>query len=188
MAVLVRVNGTKEKEVHAAIRTSGNISHLQHFNLRYVIPDYTDQESLCRLLEEAAPKAAIPANMTTLPRIVLRPTAVYGTLEKALFVLFKVMRALTSPSIQTGYNISDGHSYSRYALADIFRRIFGVRMLRIHVPLPCIDKLLEVSAPGWNCNIQQSGGALVTIPAYNLEKDMKETLECTPTINGFRLN
>jgi nucleoside-diphosphate-sugar epimerase len=292
-------------EIHAAIRSSSNISHLQHFNLRYVIPDYTDQESLCGLLEEhqydyiihaagttkartgadydavnamytlnlaqAAQKAAIPlkkfvfisslaalgpvaynaawpvpdgadanpvtlygksklraekylATMTALPWIVLRPTAVYGPLEKDLFVLFKtfkkgfefhmgkapqqlsfvyvkdladaVMLALTSPSIQTGYNISDGHSYSRYALADISRRIFGVRMVRIHVPLalakPAItllekmsrgipllnnDKLLEVSAPSWNCNIQQIKRDLGYNPVYNLEKGMKETIE-----------
>jgi UDP-glucose 4-epimerase len=290
-------------EVHAAIRPSSKISQLQHFNLRYVIPDYTNQESLCALLEEhqyeyiihaagvtkartaeeyntinatytlnlaqAAQKAAIPlkkfvfisslaalgpvaydalvpdgtdaqpvtrygvsklkaeeylSTMTAIPWVILRPTAIYGPLEKDLFVLFKtfkkgfefhmgkgpqqlsfvyvkdladaVMLALAAPSIQTGYNISDGHSYGRYALADISRRILGVHMLRIHVPLalakPFItllekvsrgipllnnDKLREVSAPSWNCSIQQIKRDLGYNPVYNLEKGMKETLE-----------
>lgn len=37
--------GTK---VHAAAKTAA----LQHFNLRYVIPGYTDQGSLCKLPEQ----------------------------------------------------------------------------------------------------------------------------------------
>jgi nucleoside-diphosphate-sugar epimerase len=107
-----------------------------------------------------------------------------------------VLLALKTPSIQRGYNVSDGYSYGRYALADISRRILGVHMLRIHVPLsvakPAItllekvsrgipllnnDKLLEVSAPNWNCNIEQIKRDLGYNPVYNLEKGMKETLE-----------
>lgn len=291
-------------EVHAAIRSSSKVSQLQHFNLRYVIPDYTDQDSLCELLEQqqynyiihaagvtrarteeeyntinaeytrnlamAARKADIPlekfvfisslaalgpisydavwpvpdgvaANpvtrygmsklkaeeylhgMINLPWVILRPTAVYGPLERDLFVLFKTFKrgmdihvgrapqqlsfvyvkdladatilALTAPPIHTGYNVSDGHSYDRYALANISKRVLGVNMLRIHIPtslirliamvaekvsrqMPLLNKerLLELNARNWNCNIEQIRKDLGFNPVYNLERGMEETL------------
>ncbi|SFE01947.1 Nucleoside-diphosphate-sugar epimerase [Chitinophaga sp. CF118] len=291
-------------EVHAAIRSSSKISQLQHFNLKYVIPDYTDTDSLCKLLEEyqysyivhaagvtranseeeyktlnavytlnlakAARAADIPlekfvfisslaalgpvsynatwpipdgananpitmygqskllaeellAGQKDLPWVVLRPTAVYGPLERDLFVLFKtfkrgmeihvgrtpqqlsfvyvkdladaVILALTAPPIHTGYNVSDGNSYDRYALANIFKRSLGVNMLRIHIPTPLVklfatvsekvsrgipllnnEKLRELNAQSWNCNIEQIRRDLGFNPNYNLETGMKETL------------
>lgn len=291
-------------EVHAAIRTTSKISQLQHFNLRYVIPDYTYQDSLCELLEQyqynyiihaaritgahtedqyirvnaeytfnlamAARKADIPlekflfisslaalgpvaynevwptpdgivANpvtrygrsklkaeeylngMADFPWVVLRPTAVYGPHGKELFKLFKTFKrgldiqmgrtprhlsfvyvkdladaailALTTPPIHTGYNVSDGHSYDRYALGNIFTRILGVHMLRIHMPMAVMkmiaalpeklsrgisfmnkEKLLELNARNWNCNIEQIRRDLGFNPVYNLERGMEETL------------
>jgi nucleoside-diphosphate-sugar epimerase len=291
-------------EVHAAVRATSKISQLQHFNLRYVIPDYTDQDSLCELLERyqynyiihaagitrartleefntvnaeytrnlamAARKADIPLekfvfisslaavgpipydavwpipdgaaanpvtkygmsklnaeeylyDMVNLPWVVLRPTAVYGPHERDLFVLFKTFKrgmdihvgrspqklsfvyvkdlakvailALTAPTIHTGYNVSDGHSYDRYALGNISKRVLGVHMLRIHVPTPLIrliaiaaekfsrgmpllnkERLLELNARNWNCNIEQIKRDLGFNPVYNLERGMEETL------------
>jgi UDP-glucose 4-epimerase len=159
----------------------------------------------------------------TFPWVTLRPTAVYGPYEKDLFVLFKTFKkgmefymgrnpqklsfiyvkdlaeaailALTTPPIHTGYNISDGECYDRYALANIFKQLLGVHMLRLHIPIPVVkliatvsemiskgtpllnnEKLRELTARNWNCSIAQARFDLGFNPQYNLGKGMEETL------------
>jgi len=290
--------------VHAAVRSSSKTEQLQQFNVRYVTPEYTNHDSLVKLLEQnqynyiihaagatragsadeyntinaeytrnlirAAKQADIPLEKVVfisslaalgpvgyddvwpvpdgisaspvtrygaskllaekyleefidLPWVTLRPTAVYGPYEKDLFVLFKTFKrgmefymgrkpqklsfvyvkdladaailALTTPPIHTGYNISDGECYDRYALANIFKRILGVHMLRVHIPIPVVkliatisemiskgtpllnnEKLRELTARNWNCNIDQARFDLGFNPQYNLGKGMEETL------------
>ncbi|HJT75247.1 MAG TPA: NAD(P)-dependent oxidoreductase, partial [Chitinophaga sp.] len=159
-----------------------------------------------------------------LPWVILRPTAVYGPRERDLFVLFRTLKrglepymgrnpqwlsfvyvkdlakaailALTEPVKGTGYNISDGNIYDRYALANITKQILQLRTFRFYMPLSVIklvaaiseamskgapllnkDKIFELTAENWNCNIDQLKIDLGYQPAYDLEKGMKETLE-----------
>jgi len=97
------------------------------------------------------------------PRITLRPTAVYGPREKDIFIMFKtlkrglepyigqkgqvlsfiyaedlahaVIRALQSETAGRTYNISDGGRYERYELASLTKRILGAKTFRFHVPM-----------------------------------------------------
>jgi nucleoside-diphosphate-sugar epimerase len=98
-----------------------------------------------------------------LPKVVLRPTAVYGPGEKDLFIVFKMLQdgldayigknpqrfsfvyvqdlvnaamlALKSESKKEHiYNISDGNVYSRYELADTFKALLGKKTMRFHIP------------------------------------------------------
>ncbi|SFN25006.1 Nucleoside-diphosphate-sugar epimerase [Chitinophaga sp. YR627] len=162
--------------------------------------------------------------ISDVPWVILRPTAVYGPRERDLFVLFKTFRrglepymgrgaqwlsfvyvkdladaailALKAPVSGVAYNISDGNSYDRYALAAIIKQHLKLRTLRIHLPLPVIkivaaisekvsrgapllnkDKLNELTAANWNCNIDSIRRDLGYQPRYNLEKGMQETLD-----------
>jgi len=99
----------------------------------------------------------------SLPKAVLRPTAVYGPGEKDLFIVFKMLQdgfdayignnpqrfsfvyvqdlvsatllALKSADKEEHtYNISDGNVYNRYELADTFKELTGKKPLRFHIP------------------------------------------------------
>jgi UDP-glucose 4-epimerase len=292
-------------EVHAAVRASSNTKHLQHLDVQYVSPDFSNKEKLCELLAQhqydyilhgagitkartieeynqvnasytqnlaiAALDSGIPLKkfvfisslasmgpvaydadgycpdgetgtpvtnygrskllaeqylraLPALPWVILRPTAVYGPRERDLFVLFQTLRkglepymgrrpqrlsfvyvkdlakaailALTKPVKNTGYNITDGNIYDRYALADVTKQILQLRTFRFYMPLPIIkmvaavseavskgapllnkDKIFELTAENWNCNIDKLKNDLGYQPAYDLKKGMKETLD-----------
>lgn len=162
--------------------------------------------------------------ISDVPWVALRPTAVYGPREKDLFVLFKTFKrgfepymgrgaqwlsfvyvkdlaqaailALNAPVKGTIYNISDGNSYDRYALANVIKRHLNLHTFRIHLPLPVIkavavisemvsrgapllnkDKLNELTAANWNCSIEKISQDLGYSPRYDLEKGMQETLD-----------
>ncbi|MDR3679528.1 MAG: NAD(P)-dependent oxidoreductase [Flavipsychrobacter sp.] len=161
-----------------------------------------------------------------LPLMVFRPTAVYGPREKDIFIMFKSLRQRIEPYIGrspqrlsfiyakdlaaitiTGmlmrdkyntYNVSDGKSYSRYALADITKKILAIRTLKVHVPVKIVhgivnilemfysnsihaptlnkEKLAELQAPNWECSIELLKKDLGIAPKYDLEAGIKETL------------
>ncbi|TLU99369.1 NAD-dependent epimerase/dehydratase family protein [Dyadobacter luticola] len=162
-----------------------------------------------------------------LPLSIIRPTAVYGPGEKDLFVLFRTlskgldayigkrpqrlsfvyvkdlvaatMSALSENKLETTiYNISDGHSYDRYALADRFREISGKHIIRTHLPLFLVkimagfmdllyafssrtpvlnrEKLKELTAPNWICSIDAARNNLHYQPQYDLRQGLTETL------------
>lgn len=238
-------------EVHAAVRLSSNVDHLEPFGLKYVIPDFSSRERLAELLVKhqydyiihaagqtrsrseaelnkvnafytmnlalAAQDAGIPlkkfvfisslaaigpigfneewpeaktpepvtgygkskllaeqylSELTSIPWVVLRPTAVYGPREKDLFVLFKTfkrgfepyigrfsqrlsfvyvkdlamvaVRALKEPVRAKSYNISDGRHYDRYALAGMVKKLLQVRTFRFHLPLELIRLVASI--------------------------------------------
>lgn len=104
--------------------------------------------------------------------------------------------ALAAPVSGTMYNISDGKRYDRYALADVIKQYLKLRTFRIHLPLPVIrtvatimemvsrgapllnrDKLNELTAENWDCNIEKIRKDLGYRPVYDLEKGMRETLD-----------
>ncbi|MCE6989369.1 NAD(P)-dependent oxidoreductase [Dyadobacter sp. CY323] len=162
-----------------------------------------------------------------LPLSIIRPTAVYGPGEKDLFVLFKTlskgldayigngpqrlsfvyvkdlvtatMAALTENQKEvTVYNISDGQSYDRYALADRFREISGKPVFRAHLPMFLVkimagfldmiyafssatpvlnrEKLKELTASNWICSIEAARSNLHYQPQYDLRQGLTETL------------
>ncbi|WP_225555054.1 NAD-dependent epimerase/dehydratase family protein [Sphingobacterium bovistauri] len=161
------------------------------------------------------------------PISVFRPTAVYGPREKDLFILFDTLNKGLDPYIganpqklsfiyvkdlvdvllkgcempQEGlefYNISDGQVYSKYAMADIFRKTFGKRALRLHLPYRIVsfvarlsqilytnssktpvlypERLGELTAENWSCDITKAKEKLGYKPNYDLERGLTVTL------------
>ncbi|MFD1140093.1 NAD-dependent epimerase/dehydratase family protein [Larkinella insperata] len=162
-----------------------------------------------------------------LPITVIRPTAVYGPRERDLFILFKTLlqrldlyigrrpqrlsfvyaRDLAEVTVAALlqnhdqnriYTISDGEAYSRYALADLFQQVSGIRALRLHLPVGLMkgvagaleagysfssstpvlnpEKLRELMAPNWFCSIEAARRDLNYQPQYGLQQGLDETL------------
>lgn len=169
----------------------------------------------------------IKARFADNPISVFRPTAVYGPREKDLFILFDTLNKGLDPYIgsnpqklsfvyvkdlvdvlllgceapQEGlefYNISDGQVYSKYAMADIFRKTFKKKVLRLHLPYKLVsfvarislmlyknssktpvlypERLGELTAENWSCDISKAKQKLGFNPQYNLEKGLTATL------------
>jgi len=163
-----------------------------------------------------------------LPLIVLRPTAVYGSRDKDIFIILKTfsrglepyigkkdqqlsfvyVKDLASASINalfTGasangtYNITDGNCYTRYEMADITKNVLSRKTLKFHLPLAVVkglavalekaygmfdktpalnvEKLNELTAINWCCNIEKARTSLNYNPGYDLQSGLKEALE-----------
>lgn len=96
------------------------------------------------------------------------------------------------------YNLSDGEVYSKYQLADIFKETFSKKPLRLHIPYSIVslfakisqrmyknssktpviypERLGELTAENWACNINKAKNILGFDPKYNLNSGLKETL------------
>lgn len=162
------------------------------------------------------------------PLIVLRPTAVYGSRDKDIFIILKTfnqgfepyigkigqqlsfiyvkdLAALAVNSLFTQdeangtYNITDGNCYDRYEIANITKKVLNKKTVKVHLPLvvvkafsillekiygffdktPAInlEKLNELTALNWCCNIEKAKNNLQFKPVYNLQDGLKETLE-----------
>lgn len=107
--------------------------------------------------------------VTNLPLIVLRPTAVYGPGEKDILILIKTMNkglepyigrtaqqlsfiyvkdlakitisALKSNVSGKSYNISDGKIYSRYDFTDSIKRALQKKTIRFHIPIALVNSI-----------------------------------------------
>ncbi|MBD1423417.1 NAD-dependent epimerase/dehydratase family protein [Sphingobacterium chuzhouense] len=161
------------------------------------------------------------------PITIIRPTAVYGPREKDLFILFNTMnkgldayvgkapqklsfvyvkdlvdvllRACISP--QKGlavFNISDGRVYSRYEMAEIFKKTFRKKLIRVHVPYTIVktvaqisqwlyrnssktpviypERLGELTAENWGCDIRYAEQVLGYHPQYDLNSGLADSL------------
>lgn len=97
------------------------------------------------------------------------------------------------------YNISDGNNYSRYQFADIARKILKKNPIRIHIPMPLIkvlvyflettngwinkptvinrEKLHELAAKNWICDISKAKAELDFSPKFNLETGLKDSIQ-----------
>ena len=106
------------------------------------------------------------------------------------------------------YNISDGEVYSRYTMADIFKEVFNKKALRLHLPhslvsifasisqllykfsnnTPVIypERLLELTAENWCCDISKAKRMLGFDPKYNLNRGLKEALLWYKTNNWLK--
>jgi UDP-glucose 4-epimerase len=164
----------------------------------------------------------------TLPLIVLRPTAVYGSRDKDIFIILKTfsqgfepyigskpqqlsfvyvkdlasaaINALFAPATANGsYNITDGRCYDRYELANITKTVLRKKTLKFHLPLPLVrglaillektygfldktpalnlEKLNELTAVNWCCDIENARKQLDFDPRYDLQLGLSEALE-----------
>ena len=111
-------------------------------------------------------------NEIEIPKIIFRPTAVYGPREKDIFIVFKTLASRIEPYIGRGaqtlsfihgqdiadvvvkamysdiadatYNLSDGKKYDKYELANIIKKELGRSAFRLHVPMG-IARLIAAS-------------------------------------------
>ena len=110
-----------------------------------------------------------------------------------------IIRFLKSEVVHKTYNISDGLAYNRYALADGLKKALNKRTLKMHIPLGMIkglagfmdtiyakssktptlnkEKIKELTAPNWACNIENLKKDLQFEPQYNLERGLAETVK-----------
>lgn len=162
-----------------------------------------------------------------LPLVIIRPTAVYGPREKDLLILFKsinkgiepyigsfkqqfsfvyvkdlahiIVKALFVATKRKTYNVSDGHVYNRYALANVTKELLNKRTLKFHLPVVTVgalaslmdriyknkketptlnkEKMAELTAVNWACNIQTMQGDFGFKPQFNLKQGLTETLD-----------
>lgn len=124
--------------------------------------------------------------------------------QKLSFVYVKdlvdvILRACEIPQGSLDfYNISDGNVYSKYAMADIFRDTFHKKPFRVHVPYRLVsfvarlsnylyknssktpviypERLGELTAENWSCNITKAKEKLGFVPKYDLRKGLTEAL------------
>lgn len=96
------------------------------------------------------------------------------------------------------YNISDGNVYTRYDFADIAKSILGKKPVRIHIPVSIVrsllfivenvnklgnkasvvsrEKLNELLAESWACDISKAKKDLAYTPGFNLQSGLEETI------------
>lgn len=109
------------------------------------------------------------------------------------------VKALRQSGGSSDYNISDGNSYTRYDYADIVKKVLQKKTVRFHLPLPVIraglfvaerinrvmnrvspvsiEKLQELTAVNWACDISKVKNELGFEPKFNLEKGLQATIE-----------
>jgi nucleoside-diphosphate-sugar epimerase len=167
------------------------------------------------------------AEITTLPLIVIRPTAVYGPREKDIFILFKsisrglephigsfeqklsfiyvkdlaevIVNSLFSEIRGKQYNISDGYIYDRYVLARTVKKALGKKTFKFHIPVGVVglmasfmdllyinskntptlnkEKMAELTAVNWACNIDRAKEDLGYAPQFNLGRGILATIK-----------
>lgn len=162
-----------------------------------------------------------------LPTIVFRPTAVYGSRDKDIFIIIKtfsrglepyigrtaqqlsfiygkdlaelsVKALFTANDANGAYNITDGKCYNRYEFANITKEVLKRKTFKFHLPLGVvkglamlmektygmfdktpalnIEKLHELTAVNWCCDIEKAKNKLSFNPKYDLKTGLTEAL------------
>jgi nucleoside-diphosphate-sugar epimerase len=110
-----------------------------------------------------------------------------------------IVKALFSQVTGRAYNISDGRVYDRYALANNIKKALHKKTFKIHLPVPIVaalatlmefiysrsadtptlnkEKMAELTAINWACDIQNAQNDLDYQPLYDLETGVYETTE-----------
>ncbi len=100
---------------------------------------------------------------------------------------------------KNAYNLSDGQYYDRYELGNITRHALNLKTIKIHLPVNFVkliakisekysylrnkaailnvEKLNELMAVNWACDIEQAKTDLGFSPKYNLRDGVTETLK-----------
>ena len=109
------------------------------------------------------------------------------------------VQALLMENASGIYNIADGNNYSRYDFADIAKKILAKKPRRIHLPVTIVrsilffveainkmgnkvpvvsrEKLKELLAENWGCDISKAKKELGFCPVYNLQTGLEETIK-----------
>jgi len=109
-----------------------------------------------------------------------------------------VVKALQTDVSQQSYNVSDGYIYDRYALADLSKKTLKKKTLKFHLPVAVVnllassmellyswstkaptlnkEKMQELTAVNWACDISAIRSSLGFSPKYNLALGLTETL------------
>jgi UDP-glucose 4-epimerase len=97
------------------------------------------------------------------------------------------------------YNVSDGLVYSRYHFADIIKKQLNKKAVRLHLPVGFVkaalalverinkmkdtvppvsrEKLGELIADNWSCNIDKAKKELNYQPFFNLDTGLQQTMQ-----------
>jgi UDP-glucose 4-epimerase len=127
-----------------------------------------------------------------------------GNIEQKLSLIYVTDLAKAAiKALYTGnkgtYNLSDGNFYNRYALGDITREVLNIKTIKIHLPVNFVklianisekvsslsnkasvlnvEKLNELMAINWDCDIAHARTDLGFFPLYNLRSGVTETLK-----------
>jgi UDP-glucose 4-epimerase len=124
------------------------------------------------------------------------------TEQKLSFIYVKDLAAITIKSLyisnQNTYNLSDGNFYNRYELATIAKNVLNLKTIKFHLPVNFVklialisekvgsltskaavlnsEKLLELMAVNWSCEIDKAKYDLGYYPLFNLDAGLIETL------------
>jgi nucleoside-diphosphate-sugar epimerase len=96
------------------------------------------------------------------------------------------------------YHITDGNIYNRYDFSDISKTILQRKAFRFHIPLPLVkslaflmekanswlnkpsvinrEKLQELAAINWICDISKANKELNFTPQFNLKSGLEDTI------------
>lgn len=97
------------------------------------------------------------------------------------------------------YNVTDGHVYGRYDYGIIIKKILNKKAFRVHIPIGLLkiiligvekinkslnkvspvnrEKLNELAAENWSCDISKAKNILGYLPVYDLELGLKESID-----------
>ncbi|MEO6231989.1 MAG: NAD(P)-dependent oxidoreductase [Ferruginibacter sp.] len=97
------------------------------------------------------------------------------------------------------YNITDGNSYNRYQFSDITKKILNKKAFRFHIPMPLVkslafvlettngwlkkpsvlsrEKLPELAAKNWICDIEKAKLDLRYMPKFNLQNGLEDSIK-----------
>lgn len=122
--------------------------------------------------------------------------------QKFSFLYVKDLAAVAIKALYAGhqktYNLSDGNFYNRYELGNLTKEILKLKTVKFHLPVNFVkliaivseklcslnnkaavlnlEKLNELMAVNWACDIDPANAALGFYPQYNLQAGLTETL------------
>lgn len=110
-----------------------------------------------------------------------------------------IVRLLKTDVLHKTYNVSDGAIYDRYDLANELKTALKKKTIKLHIPLSIIkglaslldgiyhnsrktptlnkEKISELTAPSWACNIANLKNDLQFEPQYKLAEGITETVK-----------
>lgn len=97
------------------------------------------------------------------------------------------------------YNVTDGQVYGRYDYGVIIKKILNKKAFRVHIPIGLLkiiligveqinkslnkvspvnrEKLNELAAENWSCDISKAKSNLGYLPVYDLELGLKDSID-----------